>query len=289
MKKLCIAIALLALFGGTVHAACPTSGGPSAALMLPHFEADLSGSGDAALYAVQNAGPESVLVRAAVFSNLGDFAGAFFFDLGPNQTRTGNLRDLWSGQAICPGHFYELQPEHLSEVLDGDGDGTASGYMIFETVTACGLFAPGEPGYAENASGAAVLIGDRFALNVPSGSGEGALLLSGLAAGKHRVRFLRFPDGETLYDVFMPEAGAEPAYVPVSAFNEEGHPAFLGINFVGGLRVPASARVSLDYLGADGFGSLEFNCPLPCAIMGTMRASGYSVNVPAVPLDCAAP
>lgn len=288
IRSIFLALALALVIGAPALAECPAAG-PAATLYVPHFKLDPDGAarGLSALYAFQNASDSEVTVRVELYSVLGEYAGAYHVALAPGATATANMRDLVNGDGayICPGHFYTLSPDHLRQVL-GQPDGTLRGYVRAQVVTSCSLLSPGDPGYDALALDNPALIGDSFGLSVDDHWSRGELAVSALSAGPRRVRFLRFPGGGTDFVIFMPGAGAEAVSVPLVARNEAGEEVQPQINLIGGLRATASYEIGLDWIGLDGFGSLEFNCPLPCHVSAVMHADGYAVSVPAVPLSC---
>src|SRR5437763_6619240 len=98
MKKLAIALALLALVGLSGQASaviCAADNVPSATLLLPYFSVDLgNASGATTLFSINNASATAILAHVVVWSDLSVPVLDFNVYLTGYDVQTINLRDI---------------------------------------------------------------------------------------------------------------------------------------------------------------------------------------------------
>lgn len=185
-------------FAGTIPTGnCASGPTPSATLLIPYFEVDLTSvNRQTTLFAVTNAGSHSTLAHVVVWTDWGVPTLAFDIFLAQNDVQTMNLRDLFAGLLPTTGGgsfpgctnpltmptldataLAQLRKEHTGQADDSGncagsgrlGTNVATGYVTIDVAQACsteivyptnsGYFVTGGTGIASNEN---LLVGDFF-------------------------------------------------------------------------------------------------------------------------------
>jgi hypothetical protein len=148
---------------------------PAATLLLPYFEVDLGNpNGVNTLLSINNASDTAILAHVVVYSDLSVPTASFNLYLTGFDVQTISMRDIFNGilpqtgEGVCPGSPPLLPPpvpagfaQHMQLAHTGQaspflsnrcagqnlGDNIARGYVVVNTLNACTLLLPGDPGY----------------------------------------------------------------------------------------------------------------------------------------------
>ncbi|HXU34165.1 MAG TPA: hypothetical protein VN851_26630 [Thermoanaerobaculia bacterium] len=209
-------LALFALLLGALPAEannCTADAVPAATLLLPYFEVDLANAAGAnTTFSIQNVGPNGVLTKVELWSDLAVPAGGFMMYLKPRERRTVDLRNVINcvlpatvnpagtfpscagalppSSAFCATFDWKnTLSGKASTFLGGKcggrdfNDSIARGYATIDTMNVCttlsqvtaGFFTSGGTGNASNLN---VLAGDFAIANTSTGPAFSAPLVS---------------------------------------------------------------------------------------------------------------
>lgn len=192
---------------------CTADAVPAATLLLPYFEVDLANAAGAGTsFSIQNVGPNPVLTKVELWSDLAVPAGGFMMYLKARERRTVDMRNVLNcalpATVNPPGTFPScagaLPPSaafcstfdwkntltgKASTFLGGKcggrnlGGTIARGYVTVDTMNVCTTRYPGDPGFwssggTGDASNQNVLAGDFAIANTSTGPAFSAPLVS---------------------------------------------------------------------------------------------------------------
>ncbi|MEP7011251.1 MAG: hypothetical protein ABJC13_13085 [Acidobacteriota bacterium] len=210
------ALVLFSLLLGTLPAEannCTADLVPAATLLLPYFQVDLGNAAGAnTTFSIQNVGPNGVLTKVELWSDLAVPAGGFMMYLRPRERRTVDLRRVLNcalpatvnpagtfpsctgalppSAAFCAMYDWKKTlTGKPSTFLGGNcggrnfNDSIARGYLTIDTMNTCTTRFQGDPGFwssggTGDASNQNVLAGDFAIADTSTGPAFSAPLVS---------------------------------------------------------------------------------------------------------------